>query len=76
MSYQRRQVRAALARLGVAGLRDTGSHTIVRGPNGRQTSVPRHSELNRITVMKIAKQLGVEWQSLDEQIRGASCMLA
>ena len=39
-------------------VREGGSHTIVR-IGDRQTTVPRHSEINEMTARSILKQMGV-----------------
>ena len=49
MSFQRRKVLQVLLRHGAVLLREGAGHTILRGPSGRQTSLGRHPELNRVT---------------------------
>lgn len=68
MSYSRRNLLAALNRYGVILLREGGGHTIVRGPSGRQSSIPRHNQLNRATTRKIIKQLGLTWDQIEKEI--------
>jgi predicted RNA binding protein YcfA (HicA-like mRNA interferase family) len=68
MSYQRRKVLQVLSRHGVVVLREGGGHTILRGPSGRQSSLGRHSEVNRVTVRKIVKQLGLDPQQLSREM--------
>ena len=65
MSYNRKKFLAALHNAGVAFVREGGGHTIVRGPAGRQSSIPRHGDVNRIMARKIAKQLGVDWSQIE-----------
>jgi len=69
MSYQRRKVMTALQRQGVTVVREGGMHTIVRGLNGRQSSVPRHAVINRITFRKIGKQLGLDSEALEREVK-------
>jgi predicted RNA binding protein YcfA (HicA-like mRNA interferase family) len=68
MSDNRRTVLAALARYGVVVLREGGSHTVIGAPGGRQSALPRHADLNRITVRKIVKQLGLDWQEIEKDV--------
>jgi predicted RNA binding protein YcfA (HicA-like mRNA interferase family) len=69
MSYQRRKVMAALERCGVTVLREGGMHAVVQGPVGRQSSVPRHTAINRILFRKIAKQLGLDPRTLEREVK-------
>jgi len=57
-----------LLRYGVVILRDGGSHTVVRGPTGRQSSVPRHREVNRFTARKIVVQLDLDWNQFQKEL--------
>jgi len=66
MSYNRRKFLAALQDAGVVFVREGGGHTILRGPTGRQTSIPRHNDVNRVTARKIARQLEVDWQRIEK----------
>jgi predicted RNA binding protein YcfA (HicA-like mRNA interferase family) len=66
MSYQRRKVLQVLLRHGATIIREGGGHTIIRGPTGRQTSLGRHTEVNRVTVRKMLKQLGFNEQIHEE----------
>ena len=68
MSYNRRKFLAALQRHGVVVLREGGSHSVIRGTSGKQSSLPRHTELNRITARKIVKQLDLEWNRIEKEI--------
>jgi mRNA interferase HicA len=69
MSYQRRKVLRVLLKHGVVVLREGGNHTILLGPTGRQSSFGRHQELNRITVRKMIKQLGLKPERLAEEMK-------
>jgi predicted RNA binding protein YcfA (HicA-like mRNA interferase family) len=60
---------AALQKNGVIILREGGMHTIVQGPSGRQSSIPRHAVVNRITFRKIAKQLGLDPKTLEAEVK-------
>jgi predicted RNA binding protein YcfA (HicA-like mRNA interferase family) len=66
MSYNRRRLIAALERAGMFFVREGGGHTIVTGPNGRKTSIPRHGDVHRVTARKIAKQLGINWSDVEK----------
>ena len=67
MSYKRRKF-WALQGAGARMVREGGGHTIVQGPNGKQSAIPRHSDVNRITARKIAKQLGVDWSQIEKDL--------
>jgi hypothetical protein len=69
MSYQRRKVMAALQRYGVTIVREGGRHTVVQGPLGRQSSVPRHAVINRMLFKKMAKQLGLDTDILEREVK-------
>jgi predicted RNA binding protein YcfA (HicA-like mRNA interferase family) len=69
VSFQRRKVLQALVRHGVVVLREGAGHTILRGAEGRWTSVGRHSQLNRVTVRKMIKQLGLDPDELMKEMR-------
>lgn len=69
MSFQRRKVLQILLRNGVVILREGGNHTILRGPTGRQSSLGRHGELNRITARKIIKQLDLDVDQLFKEMQ-------
>jgi predicted RNA binding protein YcfA (HicA-like mRNA interferase family) len=69
MSFQRRKVLLVLLRNGVIVLREGGGHTILRGASGRQSSLGRHGELNRITVRKMIKQLGLDADQLIKEMQ-------
>jgi predicted RNA binding protein YcfA (HicA-like mRNA interferase family) len=59
----------ALFARGFAVLREGSSHTIVGNEDGRREPVPRHREINRITLRKIAKNLGIDWDTFEQEIR-------
>jgi predicted RNA binding protein YcfA (HicA-like mRNA interferase family) len=60
MPYSPREVLARLLRAGFAEVRQTGSHKILRHPDGRQTYVAMHtSTLPTGTFRKILKQAGL-----------------
>lgn len=69
MSYPRRKVLKALADRGIVVIREGSRHTIVGKPGERGEPVPRHDEINRITMRRIAKNLGLDWDSLESEIR-------
>ncbi len=68
MSYNRRKLLAALHRQGVIVTREGGSHSVIRSAEGRQSSLPRDTELNRITARKIVKQLDLNWNEIEKEI--------
>lgn len=54
---------------GLVVLREGSRHTIVGKPGERGEPVPRHDEINRITMRRIAKNLGLEWTEFEAEIR-------
>ena len=60
-------MRALLGR-GATLLRQGGGHTILRGPTGRQSSVPRHGQVDRRLAKAIAKQLEIDWEELRKEL--------
>lgn len=69
MSYKRRKVMKALADRGFEPVREGGRHTIVGDGSGKTEPVPRHAELNRQTTKRIARNLGVNWEQFEKDIR-------
>jgi predicted RNA binding protein YcfA (HicA-like mRNA interferase family) len=69
MSYSRRKILRALAARGIVVEREGANHTIVVSPAGRRTAVARHSQINRLTARSIAKQLQLDWKSLESDLR-------
>lgn len=67
MSYARRKVLKALLSRGVTVVREGAVHTILRGPGGSST-LPRHNQLDRVTTRTIAKQLGLDWSSVERDL--------
>ncbi len=66
MPYSAREVLAKLLRAGFTEVRQTGSHKILRHPDGRQTYVAMHpGTLPTGTFQKILKQAGLT----DEEFR-------
>jgi predicted RNA binding protein YcfA (HicA-like mRNA interferase family) len=66
MPYSAREVLAKLLRAGFVDVRQSGSHKILRHPNGRQTYVAMHpGTLPTGTFRKILKQAGFS----EEQFR-------
>ncbi len=68
MSYSQRKLRRALLRRGAVLVREGGAHTIMRGPTGRQSSIPRHGQIDRRLAKAIARQLDIEWDSLLKEL--------
>jgi predicted RNA binding protein YcfA (HicA-like mRNA interferase family) len=59
MPYSAREVLAKLLRAGFIEVRQSGSHKVLRHPDGRQTYVAMHpGELPSGTFRKILKQVG------------------
>jgi predicted RNA binding protein YcfA (HicA-like mRNA interferase family) len=66
MPYSAREVLAKLLRVGFVETRQTGSHKVLRHPDGRQTYVAMHpGTLPTGTFRKILKQAGLT----EEQFR-------
>lgn len=66
MPYSAREVLAKLIRAGFIEVRQSGSHKVLRHPDGRQTYVAMHpGTLPTGTFRKILKQAGVS----EEQFR-------
>lgn len=59
----------ALLEKGFTVLREGSNHTIVTKPGFRREPIPRHREINRITARKIAKNLNLDWDSFEQEIR-------
>lgn len=58
-----------LEKKGFSPARRKGDHVFLKAPDGRRTTVPLHSELDRGTLMRILNQVGIsretfvkEWQ--------------
>ena len=67
MPYSAREVLAKLRRAGFDEVRQSGSHKVLRHPDGRQTYVAMHpGDIPEGTFRKILKQAGL----LPEQFRG------
>jgi predicted RNA binding protein YcfA (HicA-like mRNA interferase family) len=67
MPYSAREVLARLIRAEFVEVRQTGSHKVLRHPDGRQTYVAMHpGTLPTGTFRKILKQAGLN----EEQFRG------
>jgi predicted RNA binding protein YcfA (HicA-like mRNA interferase family) len=67
MPYSAREVLTKLIRAGFVEVRQTGSHKVLRHPDGRQTYVAMHpGTLPTGTFRKILKQAGLS----EEQFRG------
>jgi hypothetical protein len=69
MSYKRQRVLAVLAGHGIGIVRDRGPHTIIGRAGGPYTSLPRHRELNRLTVRGVVRQLGLDWTTIERELR-------
>ena len=66
MPYSAREVLARLIRAGFVEVRQSGSHKVIRHPDGRQTYVAMHpGTLPTGTFRKILKQAGLS----EEQFR-------
>jgi hypothetical protein len=69
MAYRRQKIMKAPAKRGIVVIREGSRHTIVGRPGGRGEPVPRHSEINRLTMRRIAKNLGIDWDNFVAEIR-------
>ena len=50
-------------------LREGARRTIVGKPGGRGEPVTRRVEINRITARRIARNLGIDWEGSEAEIR-------
>ena len=67
MSYKRRKIIRALREYGFEQAREGSNHTIFS--NGRvSVPVPRHRQIASKTAMRIAKEIGVDWQQFKSKI--------
>lgn len=63
MPYSAREVLARLSRAGFGEVRQSGSHKVLRHPDGRQTYVAMHpGDLPEGTFRKILKQAGLSME--------------
>ncbi|MBA3485491.1 MAG: type II toxin-antitoxin system HicA family toxin [Pirellulales bacterium] len=60
---------AALAKRGFSVIREGSQHTIVGKAIGRREPVPRHREINRLTMRRIARNLEIPWDELEPEIQ-------
>ncbi len=66
-SLRPKEVAAALKRAGFTPLRQSGSHLILKHPDGREVVVPLHNkDLKRATLMNIIKQAGLSTDAFRE----------
>ncbi len=68
MSYKRQKVMKALASRGFGVIREGSRHTIVGNDEGLREPVPRHGDINRNTMRRIAKNLGLDWREIESEI--------
>ena len=68
MSFDRRKVLKALRERGFEVVREGGRHTIVGRRDGARIAVPRHRELNRLTVRGIAEDAGADWETFKREV--------
>jgi hypothetical protein len=59
VSIKRRALERHLRQHGAAFKCHGGKHDVWRGPNGKPSTVPRHTEIGEITARAICDQLGV-----------------
>jgi hypothetical protein len=69
MSFKRTKVLRAFSAQGVRFLREGSKHTVVIAPTGKRTTLPRHAELDRISARKIARQLGLDLEQFERDVR-------
>ena len=68
MSYKRQKVMKALASRGFGVIREGSRHTIVGNDEGLREPVPRHGDINRMTMRRIVKNLGINWSEFEPEI--------
>jgi len=57
---KRRDLERHLRVYGCVPAREGGGHSVFTNPaNGNSAAVPRHTEINTVTVREICKQLGI-----------------
>lgn len=67
MPYSAREVLAKLRRAGFDEVRQSGSHKVLRHPDGRQTYVAMHTgDVPEGTFRKILKQAGMSLEQFKE----------
>ncbi|MBM3236483.1 type II toxin-antitoxin system HicA family toxin [Candidatus Poribacteria bacterium] len=67
MSYKRRNIIRALREYGFDQTREGSNHTIFS--DGRvSVPVPRHRQIASKTAMRIAQEIGVDWQQFKRKI--------
>jgi predicted RNA binding protein YcfA (HicA-like mRNA interferase family) len=67
MPYSAREVLAKLRRAGFDEVRQSGSHKVLRHPDGRQTYVAMHTgDVPEGTFRKILKQAGISFEQFKE----------
>lgn len=54
----------ALSKRGFKVIREGSKHTIVGNDGGQREPVPRHGDVNRNTMRRIAKNLGIDWHDI------------
>lgn len=59
----------ALSERGFFVIREGNRHTIIGDGCGVTEPVPRHNELNRNTTKRIARNLGLDWKTFEQDIR-------
>lgn len=59
----------ALGKRGVSVVREGGGHTVLQSTAGQQSTLPRHTDLDRHTVRGVVKQLGLEWDDVRKDLR-------
>jgi hypothetical protein len=69
LSFKRAKVLRAFAAQGARVLREGAKHTVIVSAAGKKTTLPRHADLDRISVRKIAQQLGLDLARFDEDVR-------
>jgi len=69
VSYKRQKVMAALEKRGYVVIREGSQHTIVGRQTGRREPVPRHREINRLTMRRIARNLEIPWKEFESEIQ-------
>ncbi len=59
----------ALADRGFVVLREGARHTPAGRPGQHGEPVPRHNEINRVTLRRIVRNLSLDWDAFEADVR-------
>lgn len=68
MSYRRKKVVRALKKFGFYFLKEGSKHSVFANNEGKQAYIPRHTEINRITLEREIKRLGIDWKEFKKYL--------